>query len=140
MLKNIPKIISPELLKVLCEMGHGDEIVFSDAHFPGHTFNSTVVRADGLGVDTLLAGIIPLFELDSYATPVIMMEAVPGDTLDPSVEAKYRAAMGYEGTIERMERYAFYERAKNAYACVMSGETAKYGNIIIKKGVTPICD
>ena len=86
----------------------------------------------------LLAGIIPLFELDAYATPVIMMEAVPGDTLDPAVEAKYRAAMGYEGTIERVERYAFYDRAKQAYACVISGETAKYGNIILKKGVTPI--
>ena len=121
-------------------MGHGDELVISDAHFPAHTFCNTVVRADGLGADTLLKGIIPLFELDSYATPVIMMEAVPGDTLDPSVEAKYRAAMGYEGTIERVERYAFYERAKQAYACVISGETAKYGNIIIKKGVTPICD
>ncbi len=140
MLKGISPVISPTLLKILAEMGHGDEIVLSDAHFPAHTFNSTVVRADGLGVDTLLKGIIPLFELDSYATPVIMMEAVPGDTLDPAVEAKYRAAMGYEGTIERMERYAFYERAKNAYACVISGETAKYGNIIIKKGVTPICD
>ena len=140
MLKGISPVVSPALLKILAEMGHGDEIVLSDAHFPAHTFNSTVVRADGLGVDALLKGIIPLFELDSYATPVIMMEAVPGDTLDPSVEAKYRAAMGYDGTIERMERYAFYERAKQAYACVISGETAKYGNIIIKKGVTPICD
>ena len=79
-----------------------------------------------------------LFELDSYATPVIMMEAVPGDTLDPAVEEKYRKAMGYTGEIERMERYAFYERAKQAYAVVVSGETAKYGNIILKKGVTPI--
>ena len=140
MLKGISPVVSPALLKILAEMGHGDEIVLSDAHFRAHSFNSTVVRADGLGVDTLLKGIIPLFELDSYATPVNMMEAVPGDTLAPSVEAKYRAAMGYEGTIERMERYAFYERAKQAYACVISGETSKYGNIIIKKGVTPICD
>ncbi len=122
----------------MAEMGHGDEIVLSDAHFPGHTFNSTVVRADGIGVDALLAGMIPLFELDSYATPIIMMEAVPGDTLDPAVEEKYRKAMGYTGEIERMERYAFYERAKQAYAVVVSGETAKYGNIILKKGVTPI--
>lgn len=119
-------------------MGHGDEIVLSDAHFPGHTFNTTVVRADGIGVDALLSGMIPLFELDSYATPIIMMEAVPGDTLDPAVEEKYRNAMGYTGKIERMERYAFYERAKQAYAVVVSGETAKYGNIILKKGVTPI--
>lgn len=137
MLKGISPVISPDLLKILAEMGHGDEIVISDAHFPAHTFNEKVVRADGLGADVLLAGIIPLFELDAYAVPVIMMEAVPGDMLDPAVEAKYRKALGYDGQIERVERYAFYERAKKAYAVVISGETAKYGNIILKKGVTP---
>ena len=137
MLKGISPVVSPELLKTLAEMGHGDEIVISDAHFPGHTFNPRTLRADGIGADRLLAGIIPLFELDAYATPVVMMAAVPGDTLDPAVEAKYRKALGYDGTIERMERFAFYERAKKAYAVVVSGETAKYGNIILKKGVTP---
>lgn len=119
-------------------MGHGDEIVFSDAHFPGHTFNPTVLRADGLGADALLGAVIPLFELDAYATPVIMMAPVPGDSLDPAVEAKYRKALNYDGDIEQMERYAFYERAKKAYAVVITGETAKYGNIILKKGVTPL--
>lgn len=138
MLKGISPVVSPDLLKILAEMGHGDEIVISDAHFPAHTFNAKVVRADGLGADALLAGIIPLFELDAYAVPVIMMEAVPGDSLDPAVEAKYRKALGYDGKIERVERFAFYERAKKAYAVVISGETAKYGNIILKKGVTPI--
>ena len=138
MLKGISPVVSPELLKTLAEMGHGDEIVIADAHFPGHTFNSRVLRADGLDADQLLAGIIPLFELDAYATPVIMMEAVPGDTLDPSVEARYRKALGYEGIIERVERFAFYERAKKAYAVVLSGEIAQYGNIILKKGVTPV--
>ncbi len=138
MLKGISPIITPSLLKVLAEMGHGDEIVISDAHFPAHSFNSQVLRADGIGADALLSAIIPLFELDAYATPVIMMEAVPGDTLDPTVEARYRAALGYGGEIERVERYAFYERAKQAYAVVVSGETAKYGNIILKKGVTPV--
>ena len=138
MLKGISPVVSPELLKTLAEMGHGDEIVIADAHFPGHTFNSRVLRADGLDADQLLAGIIPLFELDAYATPVIMMEAVPGDTLDPSVEARYRKALGYDGTIERVERFAFYERAKKAYAVVLSGEIAQYGNIILKKGVTPV--
>ena len=138
MLKGISPVVSPELLKTLAEMGHGDEIVISDAHFPGHTFNPRTLRADGIGADRLLAGIIPLFELDAYATPVVMMAAVPGDTLDPAVEAKYRKALGYDGTIERMERFAFYERAKKAYAVVVSGETAKYGNIILKKGVTPV--
>ena len=137
MLKGISPAISPELLKILAEMGHGDEIVISDAHFPGHTFNSRVIRADGIGADRLLAGIIPLFELDSYATAVVMMAAVPGDTLDPSVEERYRAALGYSREIERVERFAFYERARKAYAVVVSGETAKYGNIILKKGVTP---
>lgn len=139
MLKNISPLISPTLLKVLAEMGHGDEIVFSDAHFPAHTFNANVIRADGLKVDALLAAIIPLFELDAYATPVIMMQAVPGDTLDPSVEERYRKALDYTGEIVQEERYAFYERAQKAYAVVITGETAKYGNIIVKKGVTPVC-
>ena len=141
MLKGISPVVSPDLLKVLAEMGHGDEIVISDAHFPAHTFGrggAIVLRADGVGADRLLAGIIPLFELDAYAVPVVMMEAVPGDTLDPSVEKKYRAALKYDGKIERMERFAFYERAKKAYAIVLSGETAKYGNVILKKGVTPV--
>lgn len=138
MLKGISPALSPDLLKTLAEMGHGDEIVISDAHFPAHTFNDRVIRADGIPADTLLAGIIPLFELDSYATPVVMMDAVPGDTLDAEVEKRYRAALGYDGKIERMERYAFYDRAKKAYAVVLSGETAKYGNIILKKGVTPV--
>ena len=138
LLKGISPAISPELLKTLAEMGHGDEIVFSDAHFPAHTMNARVIRADGLGCDELLKAIAPLVELDLYATPVIMMEAVKGDTLDPEVEKKYRAALGYKGEIERMERYAFYERAKKAYAVVLTGETAKYGNVIIKKGVTPV--
>lgn len=141
MLKGISPVVSPELLKVLAEMGHGDEIVFSDAHFPAHYFGrdgAMVMRADGLGADALLKGLIPLFELDSYATPVVMMEAVKGDSLDPEVEKKYRAALGYDGKIERMERYAFYERARKAYAIVLTGEIAKYGNIILKKGVTPV--
>lgn len=139
MLKGISPVVSPDLLKTLAEMGHGDEIVISDAHFPGHTFNPRVMRADGVGAEALLAGIIPIFELDSYATPVVMMAPVPGDALDPDVEARYRRALGYDGAIERMERFAFYERAKKAYAVVVSGETAKYGNIILKKGVTPAC-
>lgn len=138
MLKGISPVVSPDLLKTLAEMGHGDEIVISDAHFPAHTFNANVLRADGVAADRLLAGIIPLFELDSYATPVVMMAPVPGDALDPNVEKAYRAALGYNGVIERMERFAFYERAKKAYAVVLSGETAKYGNIILKKGVTPV--
>jgi len=141
MLKGISPVLSPDLLKVLCEMGHGDEIVVSDAHFPAHSVvraGAVVLRADGVGADALLAGIAPLFELDAYATPVAMMAAVPGDELDPSVERRYRAALGYDGVIERVERFAFYERARSAYAIVVTGETAKYGNVILKKGVVPV--
>ena len=138
MLKGISPAISPDLLKTLSEMGHGDEIVIADAHFPGHSVNARTLRADGLGADILLAGLAPLFALDSYATPVAMMAPVPGDDLDPSVEARYRKALGYSGAIERVERFAFYGRARNAFAVVISGETAKYGNIILKKGVTPV--
>lgn len=142
MLKGIHPCISPDLLKLLAEMGHGDEIVLADAHFPGHTFNPRVLRADGLGVTTLLDGILPLFELDSYADPLIMMDAVPGDTLDPAVEEKYMVAIHRHCPAAkvpvRIDRFAFYDRAKTAFAVVMTGETAKYGNLILKKGVTPV--
>ncbi len=140
MLKGIHPAIGPDLLKTLAEMGHGDEIVLADAHFPGHSINARVLRADGLAVPTLLAGILPLFELDAYASPLLMMAAVPGDTLDPAVEEKYlvviRAVCPDAPVPERIDRFAFYDRARNAYAVVMTGETAKYGNIILKKGVT----
>jgi L-fucose mutarotase len=138
MLKGISPLVSPDLLKTLAEMGHGDEIVFSDAHFPAHSFNAKVLRADGIAADRLLAAVAPLFELDSYATPVVMMAPVAGDSLDPKVEEAYRAALGYAGKIEQMERYAFYDRAKAAFAVVVTGETRKYGNVILKKGVTPV--
>jgi L-fucose mutarotase len=143
MLKGISPLISPELLGVLARMGHGDEIVLADAHFPGETFNSNVLRADGLQITDLLAAILPLFELDAYvASPLSMMQAVPGDSLDPSVEKKYLQSIHLTNPnvapIARVERFAFYERAKKAFAVVMTGETAKYGNIILTKGVTPI--
>jgi len=142
MLKGISPLISPELLAVLCRMGHGDEIVLADAHFPGETMNARVLRADGLKIADLLDAILPLFELDAYVDdPVAMMDAVPGDTLDPAVGAAYRAAIDRHAPqtppIARVERFAFYERAKQAFCVVMTGETAKYGNIILKKGVTP---
>ena len=90
MLKGISPVISPELLSILCRMGHGDEIVLADAHFPGETFNGLVIRADGIRVPELLDGILPLFELDAYVdAPLIMMAAVKGDKLDPNVEKAY---------------------------------------------------
>lgn len=141
MLKTISPLISPELLKTLAEMGHGDEIIFADAHFPGHSIGPKVIRADGLRVSDLLAAIIPLFELDSYAAPLVMMAAVEGDRLDDSVEARYRQALfaGGDGPqIARIDRFDFYTRAEKAFAIVMTGETAKYGNILLKKGVTPL--
>ena len=142
MLKGISPIISPDLLSVLARMGHGDEIIFADAHFPGETFNNNVLRADGIKIPDLLEAVLPLFELDSYVDiPLIMMAAVEGDSLDPSVESSYLKKVKLTNpqisATERIDRFAFYERAKNAFAVVMTGETAKYGNIILKKGVTP---
>ncbi len=143
MLVGISPVVGPELLSVLCRMGHGDEIVLADAHFPGETFNNRVLRADGIRIPDLLDGILPLFVLDPYVEkPLIMMAAVEGDTLDPAVGASYRTVVDkyWPDTpeIDRIDRFAFYERAKSAFAVVMTGETAKYGNIILKKGVTPI--
>ena len=143
MLIGISPLLSPELLSVLYRMGHGDEIVLADAHFPGESVNPHVVRADGLRVAVLLDAILPLFALDSYVdSPVMMMAPVPGDELDPAVEASYRQAIDrfWPDTpgIARIERFAFYERARGAFAVVMTGETAKYGNIILRKGVTPV--
>jgi L-fucose mutarotase len=143
MLKGISPLLSPELLGVLHRMGHGDDIVLADAHFPGETFGRRLIRADGLRIAPLLDAILPLFELDVYVPdPVAMMAAVPGDRLDPAVEATYRTAIDRHAPstppIARIERFAFYDRAREAFAVVMTGETAKYGNVILKKGVTPI--
>lgn len=140
MLKNISPLISPVLLKTLAEMGHGDEIIFADAHFPAHSLGPQVIRADGLSVSALLAAVIPLFELDSYADPLVMMAPVAGDRLETVVENRYRQALFGEGSgpeILRIDRFAFYARARSAFAIVVTGETAKYGNILLKKGVTP---
>jgi L-fucose mutarotase len=141
MLKGISPLISPKLLATLYRMGHGDEIVLADAHFPGDTFNDFVIRADGLKIPDLLEAILPLIELDSYVeNPIIMMDAVEGDHLDPEVEKSYlrsiRKTNPDTGPILRLNRYEFYARTEEAFAVVMTGETAKYGNIILKKGVT----
>jgi L-fucose mutarotase len=142
MLKGISPLLSPNLLSTLFRMGHGDEIILADAHFPGETFNPKVLRADGLRIPNLLQAILPLLELDSYAgNPLTMMDCVEGDSLDPKVEASYlkkvQATHPKIASIEKIERFAFYERAKKAFAVVMTGETVKYGNLILKKGVTP---
>ena len=106
MLKGIHPAISPELLKTLAEMGHGDELVLSDAHFPAHQLHHKVIRADGVDIPTLLLGITPLFEFDQYVeAPLAMMQAVEGDSLDPSVEARYLEAIKkINGTAPKVER------------------------------------
>lgn len=142
MLKGIPAIIPPELLKILAEMGHGDEIVIGDANFPGHSCCKTVIRMDGHGVPEILDAILTLFPLDSYTErPVSLMQVMPGDpTKTPiwdtykSIVAKYDPRGG--DAFEEVERFAFYGRVKaQAYAVIMSGEKAPYANIILKKGV-----
>jgi len=143
MLIGISPLISPDLLSTLHRMGHGDEIVLADAHFPGETYAKRILRADGLRIADLLDAILPLFALDGYVeSPLIMMAAVSGDQLDPLVVASYRKAIDrhWPNTppIQQIDRFAFYERAEQAFAILMTGETAKYGNIILKKGVTPV--
>jgi len=143
MLRGISPLLSPELLAGLYRMGHGDEIVLADAHFPGETFNNRVIRADGLKIPPLIEAILPLFVLDTYVPdPIVMMAAVAGDRLDQNVLAAYRAAIERHAPTPPptafIDRFEFYERAKSAWAVVMTGETAKYGNIILKKGVTPL--
>ena len=143
MLKGISPLISPDLLAVLSRMGHGDEIVLADAHFPGESLNERILRCDGIKIPDLLSAILPLFELDTFVNSALfMMEATNGDVLDPNVENNYLKSIQKTNPqiklIERIDRFEFYDRSRNAFAVVMTGETAKYGNIILKKGVT-IC-
>ena len=138
MLKGGPAIISPDLLAILAQMGHGDELVISDAHFPAYSVNPNVVRVDAATSPELLKAILKLIELDQYVdNPVMMMAPVPGDNLDPELMAEVKEHLGKDaGRIDYIERFAFYDRAKEAFAVVVSGESRIYGNIIIKKGVT----
>jgi L-fucose mutarotase len=143
MLKGISPLFSPELLATLYRMGHGDELLLADAHFPGHSLHKHVIRADGLSIDNLLAAILPLFVLDQYVDqPVVMMAPVPGDEPNPAVASRYRTLINtynsQKADILYLDRFAFYERARAAFAVVMTGDTRKYANIILKKGVTPV--
>jgi L-fucose mutarotase len=140
MLKGIPSIISPELLKVLMEMGHGDEIVLADANFPAVSNARLLVRADGHSIPALLQAILQLFPLDTYVQyPAAIMQVVSGDTYEPVIWDEYRQILKMSGEkfhdFEYIERFAFYERARKAYAIVATGEGALYANIILKKGV-----
>lgn len=142
MLKGISPLLSPELLKVLCEMGHGDELVIADGNFPAESIgkNAIVIRADGHGVPEMLDAILQLIPLDQYVDlPAALMKVVPGDPVVPVIWDEYRALLKKHGEdpdkVEMMERFAFYDRAKNAYAVIATGETAIYANVLLKKGV-----
>jgi L-fucose mutarotase len=140
MLKGISKLISPELLKILMEMGHADEIVIADGNFPAASHAQRLVRADGHGIPELLDAILQLFPLDPYVDkPVSLMQVVPGDTVETPIWVTYgeiiEARTGFSAPFEEVERFAFYERAKKAYAIVATGEGALYANLILKKGV-----
>ena len=139
MLKGIPKNLSPELLKILMEMGHGDEIVIADGNFPSASNAKRLVRADGLDAPPLLDDILQLFPLDTYVEhPVILMDVVPGDTVAPEIWDTYRRIVAKHDSmakITNIDRFAFYERAKNAYVIIATSESALYANIILCKGV-----
>lgn len=143
MLKGISPIISPELLKALCEMGHGDELVIADGNFPVESVgkNAVVVRADGHGTAEILDAVLSLIPLDRYTEkPVALMEVVPGDNCPtPEIWQEYEKIFQKHEPdhheIEMTERFAFYERAKNAYLIIATGETAIYANVLLKKGV-----
>lgn len=140
MLKGIPVILSPDLLKVLMEMGHGDEIVIADGNFPAASMAQRLVRLDGHAIPKILESILVVFPLDTYVeTPVGLMAVTAGDTVRPLIWEEYRKIlMASEEPFrefEYVERFAFYERAQKAYAIVATGESALYANIILKKGV-----
>ena len=136
MLKNVPKLLSPELLKVLCEMGHGDEIVIGDANFPANTYGKRVIRADGINGAELLDAILKMIPLDTYDVNFMLMDVNPGDE-KPAIWDEYIAIATSDPAfkIGMLERFEFYERASKAYAIVASGEEKTYANYIIKKGV-----
>ena len=140
MLKKISKIISPQLLKTLMEMGHGDEIVLADGNFPAASVAQRLVRCDGHGVPEILEAVLKLLPLDIYVDkPAALMSVVPGDKTQPTIWETYRTLVKNSGErfsdFEFVERFAFYERAKKAYAVVATSEKALYANVILKKGV-----
>ncbi|MZQ82029.1 L-fucose mutarotase [Paenibacillus sp. 5J-6] len=138
MLKGIPSILSPELLKVLMEMGHGDEIILADGNFPAASHTNRLLRCDGHGVPELLEAVLSLFPLDTYSEqPVALMAVVPGDQVETPIWGVYEELIQKhtKPEIEYVERFAFYERAKRAYAIVATSEKALYANVILKKGV-----
>ena len=140
MLKGISPLLSPELLKIIAEMGHGDELVIADGNFPCASMARRLVRADGHAVPPLLDAILALFPLDSFVErPAALMSVVPGDQTKPLIWEEFRSILGRHEPgfkdFEMVERIAFYARSKEAFAVLATGETALYANIILKKGV-----
>ena len=143
MLKGIPQILSPELLKVLCEMGHSDRLVISDGNFPAESMgkNAIVIRCDGHGVPEILDAILKVFPLDTYVkNPVNLMEVMPGDDVETPIWQEYEKIINKyddrgKNCIGNIERFAFYEEAKTGYAIIATSETALYANIMLQKGV-----
>ena len=141
MLKGIPRILSPELLKILMEMGHGDTLVIGDGNFPAASIakDSRLVRLDGHGVPEVLDAILALFPLDAYVeAPVSLMEVMPGDPVETPIWDEYAAIIERHepgAKIGHIERFRFYDAARKAYAVVATGEGALYANIILQKGV-----
>ena len=143
MLKGIPKILSPELLKVLCEMGHSDRIVISDGNFPAETMgkDAVVVRCDGHGVPELLDAILQVFPLDTYVEhPVNLMEVMPGDNVETPIWETYKEIVRKydkrgDAAVGTIERFKFYDETRDAYAIIATGESALYANVMLQKGV-----
>ncbi len=143
MLKGIPKILSPELLKVLCEMGHSDKLIIADGNFPAESMgrNAVVIRCDGHGVPELLDAILKVFPLDTYVEhPVNLMEVMPGDPVETPIWDTYKEIVSrYDSrgakAVGNIERFAFYENAKTSYAILATSEKALYANVMLQKGV-----
>ena len=143
MLKGIPNIISPELLKVMCEMGHSDRLVIADGNFPAESMgkNAIVIRCDGHSATDVLDAILTLFPLDTYVEkPVNLMQVMPGDTVETPIWDEYKAIIAKHDkrgadTVGQIERFEFYEQAKTAYAIIATGEGALYANVMLQKGV-----
>jgi L-fucose mutarotase len=140
MLKGIPSLLSPDLLKTLMEMGHGDELVLADGNFPAASTAQRLLHAEGNNVPELLTAILQLLPLDTFVEhPAVLMAVVPGDDYQPVIWEEYRRILQASGEpftdFEYLERYAFYARARQAYAVVATSEMALYANLILKKGV-----
>lgn len=143
MLKGIPKILSPELLMVLSEMGHSDRLVIADGNFPSESMgrDAIVIRADGHGVPELLDAILQVFPLDTYVEhPVNLMQVMPGDNVATPIWDTYKAIIKKhdsrgDSVVGQVERFEFYEQAKTCYAIIATGETALYANVMLQKGV-----